>query len=171
MRPERLSLAIANAFKMREHRYVIRVTWIGNCGEGTSTYKSYSRDHEIGAAGKSAVIPAGADPAFLGDASRYNPEELLVASLSSCHMLWALHLCANAGIVVTEYVDEPTGTMREERTGGEFVEVVLRPSIAISDASRADDAVRIQEEAHARCFIARSVNFPVRCEPTIRVAR
>lgn len=152
---------------MREHRYSVTVKWTGNRGSGTSAYNAYGREHEIQAVGKTASILASSDPAFLGDASRYNPEELFVAALSACHMLWVLHLCAKAGIVVTAYTDDPTGTMREDRSGGEFTQVLLRPTITITEAARRDDVLRIQDDAHARCFIARSVNFPVRCEPSI----
>ena len=152
----------------REHRYSVTVTWTGNTGTGTSTYRSYERAHEISAEGKPA-IGASSDPVFRGDRTRWNPEELLVAALSSCHQLWYLHLCADAGIVVVEYVDHAEGVMEETPDGaGQFARVMLRPTVTISagDAARAKE---LHHEAHAKCFIARSVNFPVECEPEIAV--
>ena len=145
-----------------EHQYRITTTWTGNLGTGTSDYKGYARDHEIFAAGKSAPLPGSSDAGFRGDASRYNPEELLVASLSSCHMLWFLHLCADEGIVVNEYRDEASGTMVEHANGGgEFIKVVLRPRVTITDPWRKAEADALHDRAHQLCFIARSVKFTV----------
>jgi organic hydroperoxide reductase OsmC/OhrA len=150
----------------REHRYSINVTWTGNRGTGTSSYRAYGRDHEISSPGKSASIAGASDPAFRGDPAKYNPEELLVAALSACHMLSMLHLCADAGITVTSYTDDATGIMRQNADGsGEFVQVTLRPRLSLADASRAPELHALHERAHELCFIARSVNFPVRCEP------
>ena len=101
----------------REHSYLVNVRWTGNLGQGTANYRTYKRDHEISAAGKPPV-PASSDPNFHGDKARYNPEELLVASLSACHMLWYLHLCSQAGIVVTDYEDKASGSMIETADGG-----------------------------------------------------
>ncbi len=145
------------------HCYQVRVEWTGNSGTGTSSYRAYKRDHEIGGEGKAQTIFGSSDPAFRGDASRYNPEELLVASLSACHMLWYLHLCADAGIVVTAYRDEAGGEMRDEV----FQRVILRPEVAITDPARIEQALALHSEAHARCFIAKSVRFPVSHEPRV----
>lgn len=153
----------------RTHRYTMDVVWTGNEGTGTSGYRAYRRDHDIAADGK-ATIAGSSDPAFRGDPKRWNPEEMLVASLSTCHMLWFLHLASDAGLVVTEYTDAPVGTMAETPDGGgHFKEVVLHPSVTVSagDTSRSD---ALHHEAHEKCFIAASVNFPVRCEATIRKA-
>ena len=151
----------------REHRYTTTVTWTGNTGTGTSSYRAYERSHEIGATGK-PPIPASSDPHFRGDAARYNPEELLVASLSSCHMLWYLHLCASAGIVVTRYADAAEGVMAEEGDGGgRFTRVVLRPQIRVQAGADLAQAHVLHHDAHAKCFIANSVNFPIECEPSI----
>lgn len=150
----------------KDHSYSITIEWTGNLGEGTKDYRAYSRNHEVRAAGKS--FEGSSDPAFRGDPSRFNPEELLVSTLSSCHMLWALHLCAEAGIVVTSYSDEASGTMRENPDGsGEFIEVTLRPRMTITDFTRIMDAMDIHDKAHQFCFIARSVKFPVHHEPVI----
>ena len=152
----------------REHQYRVTTTWTGNLGVGTSDYHSYSRNHEIKILGKSAPLPASSDTAFRGDPARYTPEELLVASLSSCHMLWYLHLCADAGIVVTEYEDAAQGLMAEHPDGsGEFTRVLLRPRVVIADPSRIADAVALHRRAHQPCFVARSVNFPVEHEPVV----
>lgn len=150
----------------KEHNYTITVEWTGNLGEGTKDYRAYSRNHEIRGNGK--VVAGSSDPAFRGDASRFNPEELLVSTLSSCHMLWVLHLCAEAGIVVTSYADEASGTMQEKADGsGEFIEVTLRPRMTITDFTRIMDAMDVHDKAHELCFIARSVKFPVHHEPVI----
>jgi organic hydroperoxide reductase OsmC/OhrA len=149
-----------------EHVYAVSVRWTGNRGTGTSDYRAYERSHEIVAPGK-PVIPGSSDPAFRGSGDCYNPEDLLVASLSTCHLLWYLHLCASAGVVVTSYEDDATGTMVEvPETGGHFTEVILRPAVGISSGDEAL-AHALHEKAHHLCFVANSVNFPVRCEPTI----
>lgn len=152
----------------RDHHYEITIEWTGNLGEGTKDYRGYSRNHEIRGGGKSGSIHGSSDSAFRGDSSRFNPEELLVSTLSSCHMLWVLHLCAEAGIVVTAYRDEATGVMRENADGsGEFVQVTLRPNMTITNFTRIMDAMTIHDTAHKLCFIARSVRFPVYHEPVI----
>ena len=155
----------------REHHYRITTTWTGNLGAGTSDYRAYSRNHEIKILGKSAPLPGSSDPAFRGDPARYTPEELLVASLSACHMLWFLHLCADAGIVVTEYEDVASGAMSEHADGsGEFTMVILRPRAVITDSARIADALAFHSRAHELCFVARSVNFPVQHEPVVVAA-
>ena len=147
---------------LKRHQYQVQVAWTGNQGQGTKTYKSYKRDHAITVAGKPLLL-ASSDPSFRGDAARYNPEELLVASLSSCHMLWYLHLCAINSIVVTDYKDEANGVMAENADGsGAFVEVTLNPHVTIDANSDQDKALLLHEEAHRYCFIANSVNFPVK---------
>ncbi len=149
----------------KHHDYSITTTWTGNQGTGTSNYRSYGRDHEIDGEAKTERIAGSADPAFRGDAKRYNPEELLVASISACHMLWFLHFSAEAGVAVTSYTDSATGTMRINPDGsGEFTEVVLHPRIESSPAVSPEVLLGLHERAHAFCFIARSVRFPVRCE-------
>ncbi|MGH9598647.1 MAG: OsmC family protein [Terracidiphilus sp.] len=152
---------------MKQHRYEIRLDWTGNDGSGTANYRSYRRDHTITGQGK-PPIAGSSDPAFRGDASRYNPEELLVASLSACHMLSYLHLCAVNGISVLEYRDAASGAMRENEDGsGEFVRVVLHPVVKIAPGGSKDKAHALHGEAHHLCFIARSVNFPVEVAPEI----
>ena len=153
------------------HQFETTVTWTGNQGTGTSTYRAYSRNYEVMGDGKSATIAGSSAPAFRGDKSRYNPEDLVVASLSACHMLWVLHLCAEAKITVVEYVDTASGTMVLNPDGsGQFSEVVLRPRITVMEAGREGDVAAINERAHQLCFIARSVNFPVRHEPMVLTA-
>jgi len=156
---------------LKDHAYTVTITWTGSRGTGTSAYRAYDRRHEITAVHKPA-IPASSDPAFLGDGKRWNPEDLLVASLSSCHMLWYLHLCAVNGVAVTSYEDCAEGVMQEQPGGeGRFTEVVLQPEIVLAPGSDVDRAHALHAEAHARCFIANSVNFPVRHEPVIRVTQ
>ncbi|HSC37775.1 MAG TPA: OsmC family protein [Chitinophagaceae bacterium] len=150
---------------MRQHHYTIDTAWTGNTGTGTTTYKGYERSHDISAPGK-PTIAGSSDPAFRGDARRYNPEELLVAALSTCHMLSYLHVCAVAGIVVVEYKDQASGTMEETSNGsGHFTEVVLHPVVTITDASRTEEANQLHHRAHELCFIANSCNFPVKHQP------
>ncbi|RVU16575.1 OsmC family protein [Methylobacterium oryzihabitans] len=154
----------------RRHGYRVTVTWTGNRGEGTASYRGYGRDHRISVPGK-PDIPGSSDPSFRGDADRWNPEELLLASLSACHKLWYLGLCAEAGLVVVSYEDEAEGTMVEEPGGaGQFTGVVLRPRVVVAAGSDRDRAEALHRQAHAMCFIARSVNFPVEHRATITVA-
>lgn len=153
--------------KERPHRYQAAVRWIGNTGQGTAGYRAYSRDHVIEAAGK-PPLPGSSDPHFRGDASRWNPEELLVASLSTCHQLWYLHLCADAGVVVTAYEDRAEAVMVEQADGGgRFTGAVLRPNVTITATSDPALARALHQAAHHKCFIANSVKFPVEVEPTI----
>lgn len=156
---------------MKQHTYKVAVEWTGNDGTGTSNYRAYRRDHSIVCEGKPA-IQASSDPAFRGDPTRYNPEELLVASLSSCHMLWYLHLCAVNKVSVIEYQDAAAGTMEERADGsGAFVRVLLRPSVKIRAGDDRAKAMALHHEAHRMCFIANSVNFPVEVEAELAEVR
>lgn len=155
---------------MKEHHYTTRIEWSGNDGEGTKTYRSYRRDHTIHVEGRPELL-ASSDPAFRGDPARYNPELLFVASLASCHMLWYLHLCSTAQIVVVAYEDPAFGVMEERNDGrGLFTRVVLRPQVTLSAGSDGAKGKALHEEAHRFCFIANSVNFPVQIEPRIILA-
>ena len=150
-----------------EHRYELRVEWTGDEGAGTASYAGYRRDHTISAPGKPDLL-GSSEPGFRGDASRYNPEELLVASLSGCHLLWYLHACSAARVVVIGYEDEPVGTMVEEAGGtGRFTDVLLRPRVVVAEPGMVERAGTLHDAAHRNCFIARSVNFPVRHEPEV----
>jgi organic hydroperoxide reductase OsmC/OhrA len=143
----------------REHNYSTHVVWTGNTGKGTADYRSYTRNHEINVSGK-PPIPGSADPKFRGDPARYNPEELLVSAISTCHMLWYLHLCSEAGIVAVSYEDRAEGTMEESADGsGRFVRVMLHPHVRV--AGSVEGAEALHERAHQLCFIANSVNFPI----------
>jgi len=151
---------------MKHHNYNVRITWTGNDGRGTSEYKAYRRDHVIHAAGK-PDLPGSSDPSFRGDATRYNPEELLLAALSSCHMLWYLHLCAVNRIVVESYEDAASGVMEETADGGgRFVTATLAPAVKLSAGDPAK-AIALHEQAHHLCFVANSVNFPVEVKGTV----
>ena len=148
----------------KEHTYTLTTKWTGNTGTGTSAYKAYERAHTIEKENKPDIL-LSSDPAFRGDTTRYNPEELLLASLSSCHMLWYLHLCSEAGIVVVDYADHATGIMEETADGGgKFVEVALHPAVIVSDVSMIEKANALHHKANELCFIANSVNFPVKHE-------
>lgn len=153
-----------------EHRYTLRATWTGDRGTGTSGYRDYDRSVTLSVAGK-PDIAASSDKPFRGDATRWNPEDLLLAALSECHLLSYLHACVQAGVVVVAYTDDATGTMVEDGRGaGAFTEVMLHPVVTIADESMRDAALAAHAQAHDWCFIANSVNFPVRHEPTIVVA-
>lgn len=155
--------------KDKAHRYEIGVTWTGNTGSGTSSYIAYERSHEISGDGK-PIIAGSSDPTFRGDKSRYNPEELLVASLSACDMLSYLHLCADARIAVTHYTDKAIGVMLTNADGGgRFTEVTLKPVVAVAKDSDVTLANELHHRAHHLCFIANSMNFSVRVEPEVSV--
>lgn len=155
----------------KHHQYSVKVTWTGNQGSGTSGHRVYSRDHRIEAEGKASVIDGSSDPSFRGDPARWNPEDLLLASLSACHKLWYLGLCASAGVIVQAYEDNAEGAMLEQADGaGQFTSVVLRPQVILAPGSDLDKARQLHHAAHEKCFIARSVNFPVSHEPQLRIA-
>jgi organic hydroperoxide reductase OsmC/OhrA len=155
----------------KEHQYRVSVSWTGNHGQGTAGYAAYSRDHLIRVAGKPDIV-ATSDTAFRGSPGCYNPEELFVSALSSCHMLWYLHLCAINDIVVTDYQDEAFGIMVEAEDGsGYFGEVTLFPVATITNVARIPRAMELHREAAKKCFIANSCNFPIRHEPKCRVGK
>ncbi len=154
----------------RKHQYAVTVKWTGNRGEGTSTYRGYDRSHKIISANKDDIL-CSSDPVFRGDKTKYNPEELLVAALSSCHMLSYLHLCADSGIVVIDYFDNPTGLMIESKDGsGHFSEVTLNPVVTVTDSSMIDKANGLHRRANELCFIANSCNFKVHHKPSCKIA-
>lgn len=149
----------------RQHDYKLTVKWTGNIGTGTSNYRNYERSHTISGENK-PDISGSSDPAFRGDQTKYNPEELLLASLSSCHLLWYLHLCAEAGVIVTDYVDNANGIMVETANGGgRFAEVTLNPIVTVAESTMIEKAGELHKKAHELCFIANSVNFPVYHKP------
>jgi organic hydroperoxide reductase OsmC/OhrA len=149
-----------------EHRYALTVRWTGNLGAGTSTYRGYSRDHDVEIPGL-PVLRGSADPTFHGDRERYNPEQLLLAALSQCHMLSFLHVAVKHGVVVTAYEDRAQALMRTNRDGsGQFESVTLKPRVTVAEPAAPDLLDELHAEANKVCFIARSVNFPVLHEPT-----
>jgi len=154
----------------RQHSYKVMNRWTGNQGSGTSNYAKYSRDHELGALNKLLRIPGSSDPSFRGDPAKYNPEELLVASISACHMLWYLHFCSTNGIVVHSYVDNAEGLMIENHDGsGQFESVLLKPQIVVTSITMTENAKTLHKKAHQMCFIANSCNFSIECHPKISV--
>ncbi len=153
----------------RRHTYHVIVAWTGNPGRGTCDRSAYSRDHTISAGAKPPIV-GSSDPAFRGDIARWNPEDLLLASIAACHKLWYLSLCARAGISVISYRDDAEATMVEDLDGsGRFISATLRPKVTISAGSDIAKATGLHQDAHACCFIANSLNFPVACEPLITV--
>jgi len=156
---------------LSEHTYALTVQWTGNRGGGTSSYRSYSRDHDVLIPGL-PVLKGSADPTFHGDRERYNPEQLLLAALAQCHMLSYLHVAVKHGVVVTDYRDEASGRMRLNRDGsGQFEQVTLHPRVTVADAGQVDLAAGLHHEANQVCFIARSVNFPVLHQPVTVAAQ
>lgn len=153
----------------KTHLYNLTIQWTGNTGKGTTDYQAYERSHTIIAKDKADILGTS-DPKFRGDPTKHNPEELLVASLSSCHMLWYLHLCAEAGVIVIDYTDDATGTMTETANGGgHFTEVTLHPTVTVLDEAMIAKANELHPKANELCFIANSVNFPVRHQPVAKV--
>ena len=149
---------------MRTHSYHVSLQWTGNTGKGTESYRAYERAHEISVEGKK-IIEASSDPSFRGDKSKYNPEEMFVASLSSCHMLWFLHVASEASVIVLEYSDAAVGKMEESSDGnGRFSEVVLHPRVKVKETWMLEKMDTLHDKANAFCFIANSCNFPVRHE-------
>tara|TARA_R110000868_G_scaffold408293_5_gene690982 strand:- start:13947 stop:14438 length:492 start_codon:yes stop_codon:yes gene_type:complete len=147
---------------MKSHHYKATIEWTGNLGKGTLTYNEYERSHSIEVEGKNS-IEASSDPSFRGDSAKYNPEELFLSSLSSCHMLWFLHLCSVEGVIVTEYIDHAKGIMMEEKDGrGKFTEVVLNPIVTVTKERMISKLDSIHQKANQMCFIANSCNFPVK---------
>jgi organic hydroperoxide reductase OsmC/OhrA len=151
------------------HTYDVTVEWTGNLGSGTDGYRSFSRAHDVLGDGK-APIAGSSDPAFRGDPARWNPEELLVASVAQCHMLWYLHLCAANRVVVTGYADHAHGVMAMDASGGggQITEVTLRPEVTVAEASMVAKARSLHDDVNAVCFIARSVNFPITHVPVVQ---
>lgn len=151
------------------HHFTTETVWTGNTGSGTSTYRSYERSHEV-TSGRKPAIAGSSAPAFRGDAAAWNPEELVIAALANCHMLAFLHLAADAGVVVVAYRDAASGAMKQTPGGGgHFTEVVLHPEVTVSDAGMAARCAELHDRAHELCFVAASVSFPVRHEPTVQV--
>jgi organic hydroperoxide reductase OsmC/OhrA len=150
---------------LSDHNYSLTVRWTGNLGEGTSSYRGYSRDHDVQIPGL-PVLRGSSDPTFHGDRTRYNPEQLLLAALAQCHMLSFLHVAVRHGVVVTDYQDDATGVMRLNRDGsGQFESVTLNPRVTLADPAHVELAAQLHHEANQVCFIARSVNFPVLHSP------
>lgn len=154
----------------RRHTYALTLAWRGDRGSGTSTYGGYGRQHLISAPPKEPIL-GSADPAFRGDRSLWNPEELLVAALSACHQLSYLALCARSGVCVTAYSDAAEGVMEEVGEGGRFVSVTLKPKVTVAAEEDLALALRLHRTAHEACFIAASVNFPILCVPEVAYAR
>lgn len=153
----------------REYQYTVDLNWTGNLGEGTSSYTSYTRNYEIKAEGK-PILMGSSDPAFKGDMTRWNPEELLLASIAACHMLWYLHLCSDKKIIVESYQDVPTGVMILEQGIGKFTEATLNPVVTIRNSEHTQLAIELHQKANQLCFIANSVNFPIEKKPIVHTA-
>ena len=153
----------------KQHNYSILIKWTGNKGNGTSSYTAYDRSHSVIIENKPELL-CSSDAAFRGDKTKYTPEELLVASISSCHMLWYLHLCSEAGVVITDYIDNAKGTMVvTDDGGGHFTEVTLYPEVTIIDSSMEEKANELHKKANKLCFIANSCNFPIHHKPTCKI--
>jgi organic hydroperoxide reductase OsmC/OhrA len=157
---------------MRKHNYTAELKWTGNTGTGTSNYSAYERSFVI-ESGEFKVRPilGSSEPVFRGDKTRYNPEEMLLHSVSSCHMLWFLHVCSDNGIIVTAYGDHPTGEMTEDETSGigQFTKITLNPTVHVADESMVEMAIKLHTKAHQKCFIANSLNFPIQIKANVEV--
>ena len=152
---------------MKNHQYKSKIVWTGNTGESTKNYRSYQRNYTISVDGKADIL-GSSDPAFLGNLELHNPEDLLLASVSSCHLLWYLHLCSVNKILVLEYEDFAEGTMIENENGsGKFSEIILKPKIVVAEKEMIEKAVELHQKANEYCFIANSLNFEVKHQPEI----
>ena len=150
------------------HTYNAIIEWTGNTGATTSAYTSYERSHDIKIAEKE-IIKASSDKAFRGDSAKHNPEDLFVSAIASCHMLWYLHLCADAGVLVESYIDNAVGKMETTNAGdGKFVSITLHPTIMVQQENMIEHATMLHEKAHQMCFLANSVNFEILIEPNIK---
>jgi len=153
---------------MKSHHYQSLIKWTGNKGKGTTSYASYDRSYDIIIENK-PILKGSADPAFRGNADLHNPEDLFLASISSCHMLWYLHLCAVNKITVIDYQDKATAKMEETAEGkGHFIEAILRPEVVIIEKDKIELAETLHQKANEFCFIANSCNFPIHHNPTIK---
>lgn len=145
----------------QQHDYTARIEWTGNRGTGTSAYRAYDRSWTIATPGK-PPIHCSNDPLLGGDPALPNPEDLLLSSLSACHMLWYLHLASEAGIAIRSYRDDPVGVGESTPNGvGRFLRATLKPHIVVPIGTDLTAADAIHHRIHAVCFIARSVNFPI----------
>jgi organic hydroperoxide reductase OsmC/OhrA len=151
------------------HRYPAKLVWTGAAQGPTSSYEAYSREYTIELAGK-PPLRGTADPAFRGDPRLHNPEEFLVIALSSCHMLSFLALAARRRVLVVGYEDDAIGTMALKDGRVRFTDVLLRPRVTLAPGSDGVVVPAINAKAHELCFIANSVNFPVRHEAATVVA-
>ena len=153
----------------RRHQYQSTVTWTGNRGSGTLDYRAYDRNFLVRIEGK-PDIEGSSDSVFNGDKSVHNPEDMLLSAVASCHMLWYLHLCSENEIIVLEYTDYAIGEMKEEKDGsGRFESITLQPEIVINDEKNIVKAKALHAEANKMCFIANSLNFPVKHEVKVSI--
>lgn len=153
----------------QDHHYNITTEWTGKTAEGTKNVKKYNRTHTITNQGKPELILTTDNP-HVGDKTKLNPEDLLVSSISSCHMLSYLYVCALEGIVITSYIDNANGIMTENVTGGgSFKEVTLNPVFSVADENMVEKAIELHHKAHEICYIANSVNFEIKCNPICKV--
>ena len=153
----------------KEHNYKLTAVWTGNQGDGTKNIRTYDRSHTVTIKGKPELFLTTDNP-HVGDKSKLNPEDLLVTALASCHLLSYLYACSLEGIVVTSYTDHAAGIMIEnESGGGSFKEVTLNPISTVADESMVEKAIELHHKAHEICYIANSVNFEVKCNPTCKV--
>lgn len=152
----------------KTHLFNAQIEWTGNRGTGSSEYRAYDRHYTLSASGKSDLA-CSADPTFLGDGHKYNPEDLLLSSVSACHMLWYLHLCADAGVVVVSYRDQVSGTLTQvEGGGGSFTEITLNPMVVVQNESMIEKAIALHHKASEKCFIANTLNIPVGHKVNVR---
>ncbi|MBK0064963.1 MULTISPECIES: OsmC family protein [unclassified Acinetobacter] len=155
---------------MTIHQYDVKIRWIGNIGDGTKSYQSYTRDFLIENHNKPSIC-GSADPAYRGDPTKWNPEDLMVAAASACHKLWYLHLCAVNGVCIMDYVDHACGFMEDAHPEkrGHITHIILKPHVILQAKKSLDLAKQLHQQAHHECMIANSVNFPILCEPSFEV--
>jgi organic hydroperoxide reductase OsmC/OhrA len=149
------------------NKFNVGLTWLSQ--NKNFTYNEYSREYTIHAEGKPELIGTAA-PEYKGSHEHYNPEDMLIASLSACHMLSYLALAANSKIQVLSYQDQAEGSLIKDGMSMKFNEVILKPHVVISQDSDQEKALSLHDKAHHICFIANSVNFSVLIQPQIAIA-
>ncbi len=149
------------------HEFNTQIEWTGNTGLGTETYESYERDYTLSSEGKEQILCSSA-AGFRGDTNKYNPEDLFIASLSSCHMLWYLHLCADNGIKVLSYIDATEAKLAVFLNGkGFFQSITLSPKVVVENPEHIQKAIALHQKANKMCFLANSLHFPIKHNPTV----
>lgn len=152
-----------------KHTFKAEANWTSKKDITDSSKRFYNKSHQVKIEGK-PILDVSAAKAFKGDPELYNPEDLLLSSLVSCHMMSYLYVCSQNGIEVLEYSDNAEAALEVNPDGsGRFVEVKLFPKVKISNPDQIELALNLHFKANQLCFIANSCNFPVLHEASCEV--